>query len=219
MTRETDVVLHFTRAYIQCPLSLKNVSRQIFWMPIINPIMLRDLISGNLYPQPYVNELFVLQRDNVSLKVSSPSHGKLSGSGLLHISNCRIVFHCLSAKSRTDFLSYELQLSEICKEKFEQPIFGANYLCGESAAGRLGEQGDAWRLTFCSGGCGTLLPVLADLLQRARLLSNQNSQSSSNRPVVVQSIPQYVGYIDPNDPSVVILQQPVLNHAAPRGLE
>jgi hypothetical protein len=174
-------------------------------MPVVNPVLVHDQLSGAIFPKPFQGEVFLLNRKGVSLEVKSTLHGKLTGSGEFFLSNTRIVFHCSKKKSQPQFLAYQIDISEIQNPKFEQPIFGANYLCGETASPSSGTLSDRWKITFYEGGCGTFLPVLNELLTRAL-----TGRSTGLNGVRVQFAPaEAVAYADPNDPSVVYLQQPV----------
>jgi hypothetical protein len=176
-------------------------------MPTVNPPLVKDLITELLFPQPFVQETFLMRRDGVSFESSSTVYGKLSGSGSIHLSNTRLVFHCTKTGKPKEFVSYELLLSEIAEPNFKQPIFGANYLEGLSNL-----TGDKWKLTFYHGGCGTFLRVLNELLTALATMTR-----TVDSPVVLSYSPASVnvGYVDPTDPSIVYVQQPVAASAPP----
>ena len=179
-------------------------------MPVVNPVLIQDQLSEDIYPQPIVSETFILRRDSVSLDLQSVLHGKLKGSGSLFLTNMRIVIHCSQKSSQRDFVAYQIGLGEVVNPKFEQPIFGANYLKGQTKPQQVGQLGDSWRITFSNGGCCTLLPVLHSLLTagaQAERSHGPNAIQPGGMPVY-QAIPTNVGYIDPNDPSVVYVHQP-----------
>ncbi len=164
--------------------------------------MTNDVLTGTLFPSPLPNESFILRRDGVSVEVKTPSYGKLFGSGEIFLSNIRIVFHATGKKSKPDFLSYQLDLANILRPKFEQPLFGANYLTGTTRS----ITPDNWTIRFNKGGCGTLLPVLTDLLQRIGPAPPALVPGGS-RPSLIATTS--VAYIDPNDPSFIYVQQPI----------
>lgn len=176
-------------------------------MPSVNPPLVKDLLTGLLFPQPYPGEVFLMRRDGVSFQAATAQYGKLSGSGSIHLSNTRLVFHSTVSGKPKEFVSYELLLSEISEPNFKQPIFGANYLEGSSNVAR-----DKWSLTFYKGGCGTFLRVLNELLSEIARLTR-----TAATPVVLQYSPAScnVGYVDPSDPSIVYVQQPVAASAPP----
>lgn len=173
-------------------------------MPVVNSVIVRDILTNDSVPLPLTHEVFILRRENVQLRVKSHKFGNLSGSGTLFVSNMRIAFICTSNRKPDTFISYYMNLHEIRDESFEQPIFGANYLRGHAVPEFPGEYADEWRVVFRSGGCGTLLPVLGDMLVRARG-SHQASSPFINQVIVPA---QVVGYVDPSDPSVIYVQQP-----------
>lgn len=169
-------------------------------MPIVNPEIVHDTGSGDKYPQPFRGELIVLRRPGVSFEATSKRYGKVSGSGEVFLSSHRIVF-IPKTSSRPDFVSYELEMVEVLNEKFEQPIFGANYISGETIGPNESEK-SVWSLTLHDGGCGTILPVLADLLRRARARSLETNLFYGVHDSPIGSI----GYLDRSDPSVVLIQ-------------
>ena len=182
-------------------------------MPVVNPPLIQDQLSNELFPQPFVGETFLLKRDGVSVQIKSSLHGKMSGSGSFFLTNMRIVFHSSKSPSPKDFLAYQADLAEIVNSSFEQPIFGANYLKADVRPRHLGDPGDTFRITFNKGGAGTFLTLLNELLtQMSRSAATTNRP---NQPVAAVYNPSNVGYIDPNDPSVVYIQQPIPVSAPP----
>lgn len=173
-------------------------------MPIVNPVLVNDQLSDSVFPQPLFGETFILRREGVSIDLKSSVHGKLSGTGMFFLTNMRLVFYRSGKSSQRDFLAYQINLQEIRNPKYEQPVFGANYLKGDCAPQHPGDPGDSWRISFNKGGSGTFLPVLNDLLsQSARAPSTPTAVGAW---VVLST---NVGYIDPSDPSIVYIQQPV----------
>lgn len=182
-------------------------------MPTVNPPLVKDLLTELLFPQPSPGEMFILRREGVSFEGVSSAHGKISGSGVLHLSNMRLVFHSTKTGKPKEFASYELHLPEIANLNFKQPIFGANYLEGESSL-----SADKWRLTFYKGGCGTFLRILNELLNEiSRISASAAAVRVPQNPVVLSYSPAAgnVGYIDPSDPSVIYVQQPMPASAPP----
>ncbi len=178
-------------------------------MPTVNPPLVKDLLTNLLFPQPIMQEQFMMRRDGISFEASTSGYGKISGSGSIHLSNMRLVFHCTKPGKPKEFVSYDLPLSEIANPSFKQPIFGANYLEGSTTL-----QGDKWKITFYQGGCGTFLRVLNELLSViAQSLATQRRGShvaASYTPAACN-----VGYMDPTDPSIIYVQQPVPASAPP----
>jgi hypothetical protein len=172
-------------------------------MPVVNPTLMRDILSGTTVPSLFPGETLILKRENVQLSVKSESFGKLSGSGDLFLSNSRIIFCCKSSRNPSTLGAYEIPLSEIAHESFEQPIFGANYIRGDARTPGTMNPPDTWKLVFLNGGCGTLLPVLDQLLTRVRASVSGNA----NTAIICVDPSNVVGYIDPSDPSVVYIPE------------
>ena len=178
-------------------------------MPTVNTPLVKDLHTNLLFPQPNMQEQFMIRRDGVSFEAVSSPYGKISGSGSVHLSNMRLVFHCTKPGKPKEFVSYDLSLSEIVNPNFKQPVFGANYLEGST---RL--QADKWKLTFYHGGCGTFLRVLNELL--STIIQNvATRQADPHATAPYSPAACNVGYIDPTDPSVIYVQQPMPASAPP----
>ena len=184
-------------------------------MPIVNPALIQDQLSNELFPQPFVGEIFLLRRDGVSIEVRSTLHGKMSGSGSFFLTNMRIVFHCSSKHNPKDFIGYQADLAEITNPSFEQPIFGANYLKIEARPRHLGDPGDTFRITFNKGGAGTFLTILNELMTQVSRSSIVTTSHPNQPPIAAVYTPTNIGYIDPSDPSIVYVQQPMVASAPP----
>eukprot|EP00931_Biecheleriopsis_adriatica_P076522 TRINITY_DN50216_c0_g1_i1.p2 TRINITY_DN50216_c0_g1~~TRINITY_DN50216_c0_g1_i1.p2 ORF type:complete len:223 (-),score=46.55 TRINITY_DN50216_c0_g1_i1:69-737(-) len=182
----------------------------------VNPLLAQDGATSSLFPMPEAGEAFVLRRDNIDFECNLPRGGKLWGRGCFFLSSKRIVFVVGEKTCRADFKSFAIPLQTMRKPKFEQPIFGANYLTGlvrpvagtetdTSAAPLIG--GDtAFFLTFRSGGCNTFLPLLFQLL--AEVQAQQQAQGPSIAQAAQEGRLNQVAYVDPSDPSVLYLSQP-----------
>eukprot|EP00930_Biecheleria_cincta_P076790 TRINITY_DN64008_c0_g1_i1.p1 TRINITY_DN64008_c0_g1~~TRINITY_DN64008_c0_g1_i1.p1 ORF type:complete len:242 (-),score=33.83 TRINITY_DN64008_c0_g1_i1:102-776(-) len=180
----------------------------------VNPMLAQDGASGSLFPMPESGEAFVLRRDNIDFECVLPRGGKLWGRGCFFLSSKRIVFVSEGKSCRQDFKSFGIPLQTIKKPKFEQPIFGANYLTGATkpapgteadpmAAPLIG--GDTlFYLTFRSGGCNTFLPLLFQLLADVQASQPQGSVAQAAQEGRLNQ----VAYVDPSDPSVLYLSQP-----------
>jgi hypothetical protein len=112
-------------------------------------------------------------RDNVDFEASLLGEDgqvcmKLSKNGKLYVTTIRMVFVASNPDVNSDFCSFDIPLSNVRGEKFNQPIFGCNNLSG-SCLPLPGFNGSiSWVLAFKSGGVGRLLSVLQDLLVRNR---------------------------------------------------
>jgi hypothetical protein len=93
---------------------------------------------------------------------------KLSKNGKLYVTTIRMVFVASNPDLNSDFFSFDIPLSNVRDEAFNQPVFGCNNLSG-TCLPLPGFSGSiSWVVAFKSGGVGTLLPLLQDLLSRNR---------------------------------------------------
>ena len=119
------------------------------------------------------------------------------------LTSARVI--CLNDKNSA-FKAFDLPLSLISNESFEQPIFGANYLYGTCKPLLNSLPGDiTFKIWLMNGGCGTLAPAYLKMIKSCKRNRGRGAEKS-----VINS---YQGggkkaYIDPNDPSVIYLQQP-----------
>ena len=121
------------------------------------------------------------------------------------LTSCRVI--CVNQKSSA-FKAFDLPLSLISNESFEQPIFGANYLAGKCKPLLNSLPGDInFKIWLMNGGCGTLAPAYLKMVSSCRRNRGRGAEQS-----VINSYQNSGGrktaYIDPNDPSVIYLQQP-----------
>merc|ERR1712046_153862 len=93
--------------------------------------------------------------------------------------------------------------------KFNQPIFGANYLSGlaipsatDVSAALLGGKPARFSLTFNDGGCGTFVGIFY------KLLAELDKESGTVRRAAEDGSLNSVAYVDPSDPSTLYLSQP-----------
>mmetsp|Transcript_17366 Transcript_17366/g.47320 ORF Transcript_17366/g.47320 Transcript_17366/m.47320 type:complete len:215 (-) Transcript_17366:106-750(-) len=175
----------------------------------INPTLAKDDVSGDLFPLPSAGEAFILKRDGIDFSCALPRGGKLTGRGVFYLSSKRIVF--VSSKSnRPDFTSFEVFLETLKAPKFNQPIFGANYLSGDAAplpgdlTSPLAGHSAHFTLTFNSGGCGTFLNLFFQLLSDIQ----ERTDASHLAQAAQDGRLNQVAFVDPNDPSVLYLSQP-----------
>lgn len=116
-------------------------------------------ISPNFEPQKVKDEIFILKRKNIEWEVKVPGMGKYKGKGHVVLTTARMVL--ISKKPKDGTFSFDLPLANIFSEKFNQPIFGANYYSGECVPlfGLL--PNDArYKIWFMSGGCGAFLKCI-----------------------------------------------------------
>jgi hypothetical protein len=119
---------------------------------------------------------------------------------------CRLVV--VNTKDNNLFKSFDLPLGLMKNEDFKQPIFGANYISGICKPLFNLLPGDIkFKIWFMEGGCGTFVPTFLNMIASLRKNNNQgidqkfiNSISSGNFAKTA--------FVDPNDPSVIFLEQP-----------
>ena len=111
---------------------------------------------------------------------------------------------CINEKNSA-FKAFDLPLSLISNESFEQPIFGANYLYGickpllNSLPGNI-----EFKIWLMNGGCGTLAPAYLKMIKSCK----RNRGRGAEQNVINSYQGGKKAFIDPNDPSVIYLQQP-----------
>lgn len=187
----------------------------------VNPTLAMDETRGSLFPLPQSGEAFVLKRDGIDFECTLPQGSKLwARRGSFFLSSTRIVFVSGKSTCRADFKSFEMPLGTMQDYKFNQPIFGANYLSGTITPVDLSDTSSplvggrtSFSLTFNSGGCGTFLPLYFRLLSEAQERSGNASLAEAAQAGRLQ---QEVAFVDPSDPSVLYLSQPT---AAPNSQE
>lgn len=124
------------------------------------------------------------------------------------LTTCRVI--CLNNKNHNAFKAFDLPISLISKEGFEQPIFGANYICGECKPLMNILPGNIkFKIWFMNGGCGTFAPAYLKMVASCRRNKYRGIEQKLMNSVQNGSY-RKTAYIDPNDPSVIYLQQPQL---------
>ena len=121
------------------------------------------------------------------------------------LTSCRVI--CVN-KNKSAFKAFDLPLSLISQEGFAQPIFGANYIHGtckpllNSLPGNI-----SFKVWLMNGGCGTFAPAYLKMVASCRRNRGRGAEQT-----VINSYQnagkRKTAYIDPNDPSVIYLQQP-----------
>ena len=118
------------------------------------------------------------------------------------LTTARIV--CLNKKN-TAFKAFDLPLALTYNESFEQPIFGANYIKG-TCKPLLNLPGDVnFKIWFMEGGCGTFAPAYLKMVHSMRVNRRIDQNTQRN---IANGTYNKTAYVDPNDPSIIYLQQP-----------
>jgi len=168
----------------------------------LNPLLV--LAPGLGYaPLPFPGEVLLLHRDAVDFACNGLARYGLPDSitlrrGRLFLSSVRLVF--VSAQGAQPLQAFDVPLLFLRGERFNQPVFGANYLSGAVFSVRDGPEAPphAWSLSFKEGGVGTLLPLFFNALEAAR------GSLPSGAEVELQDL-RSSALVDPGDPSHLFL--------------
>mmetsp|Transcript_31535 Transcript_31535/g.100570 ORF Transcript_31535/g.100570 Transcript_31535/m.100570 type:complete len:220 (+) Transcript_31535:40-699(+) len=200
-----------------------------------NPPMVNT--PGGAVPAPFVGEQWVLRREGVEVQVDcvGPSgSGTWSARGALFLSHVRMVFVAGSRDPSTGLFAFDIPLSYLRGEKFNQPIFSCNNLTGVVFPAREG--GGPYgtfpphnvKLLFKEGGVGTFLPLFFHFVGEARAAHQPPPPAAEPAPTMAAMPPpaprpqapsappaggvdQVVrtAYVDPSDPTTLYITSPV----------
>eukprot|EP00330_Aristerostoma_sp_ATCC50986_P000939 CAMPEP_0114587480 /NCGR_PEP_ID=MMETSP0125-20121206/10432_1 /TAXON_ID=485358 ORGANISM="Aristerostoma sp., Strain ATCC 50986" /NCGR_SAMPLE_ID=MMETSP0125 /ASSEMBLY_ACC=CAM_ASM_000245 /LENGTH=116 /DNA_ID=CAMNT_0001783417 /DNA_START=42 /DNA_END=392 /DNA_ORIENTATION=- len=110
-------------------------------------------INQNGQPMRVEGEYFVLHRKDMEIEAKVDGFSKKKGKGTLYVTTARLVF-VNKNHAKDSFKSFDMPMLNIYDEKFEQPIFGANYLSIKVKPLHNLLPGDSKvKLWFMSGGC------------------------------------------------------------------
>ncbi|CAK69442.1 unnamed protein product (macronuclear) [Paramecium tetraurelia] len=156
-------------------------------------------------------EFFILYRNEMEGEFKIENMGKFSAKGKVYVTTCRLVF--VSDKfQKESFKSFDIPLAYLSAEKFQQPIFGSNYLEGNvDPLYNLLPGKTHFKLWFKAGGCDKFLRILVNVLTQIRKQRGSGQRVPDARMMENFAISQSQAFIDPNDPSVIYVQQPHLN--------
>lgn len=161
--------------------------------------------EGKLLPLANDDELFILERAKISFQAKTPD-ATFKGKGRIYCTTQRIIFVAEKSSSQHGvfFEAFEIPLAHMTEEKFNQPIFGACSISGLVVSSDDADTKFAWKVIFDNGGTGVVLPVFLRLLEKRKCqeVIDMTFVQSQNR-----------AFVDPNDPTVIYIAQPV----KPRG--
>ena len=101
-------------------------------------------------------ELFILQRKGIEYEIKCKGVKKVTGKGELVLTTARTVL--INHKKSADIKAVDLPLAYIFSDKFEQPIFGANYYKGTcKPLFNMLPDDLHFKIWFMEGGCGRFL--------------------------------------------------------------
>ncbi|CAA9988852.1 conserved Plasmodium protein, unknown function [Plasmodium knowlesi strain H] len=168
------------------------------------------LIQGQefLFPANKGSEFTYLRREDVKMKLYLPDR-TIKEDGMIFLTSIRLVF-IKSERSRTNanFISVEFPLNLIEKPKFEQPVFGLNYLSG--VVKPLVDHPNSlnspckWNLVFLNGQCSSFLNYFFKVYEAAKRNRPLGSLSEFNEQFFSSSN----AYVDPSDPTFLYINEP-----------
>ncbi|ANQ09045.1 Uncharacterized protein PCOAH_00032030 [Plasmodium coatneyi] len=168
------------------------------------------LIQGQefLFPANKGSEFTYLRREDVKMKLYLPDR-TIKEDGMIFLTSIRLVF-IKNERSRTNanFISVEFPLNLIEKPKFEQPVFGLNYLSG--VVKPLMDHPNSlkspckWNLVFMNGQCSSFLNYFFKVYEAAKRNRPLGSLSEFNEQFFSSSN----AYVDPSDPTFLYINEP-----------
>ncbi len=152
-------------------------------------------------------EFFVMKRNGVEFEFAVDKGNTYTGKGYVILTTCRLV--CVNnPKYQSPFKAFDIPLALINKEEFKQPFFGANYIQGICKPLFNMLPGDIkFKIWFMEGGCGTFVPSFLNMCYSLRKNNNKGLDSKLINSISSGSFAK-TAYVDPNDPSVIYLEQP-----------
>ena len=143
---------------------------------------------------------------------------KLFKNGKLYVTTIRMVFVASNPDVNSDFCSFDIPLSNVRGEQFNQPIFGCNNLSG-TCLPLPGFSGSInWTIAFKSGGVGRLLSVLQDLLVRNRTGRPEAPEGESILVFVTIFLPKFASITPSFQESIGTLVRSYCYHIWPPDL-
>lgn len=170
-------------------------------------------LSADGIPLRVPGEYFVLSRTDMEFEIKISGLGTLTGKGNLILTTARMVL--LNYQKSPKWRAFDIPLALMSKDTFEQPIFGANYICGEvlPLLGLL--PGPAtYKAWFMSGGCTKFLRCYHYVVDKLRAAMRSHTYASHFLPQFssgsIQA--QFTAFADANDPTVLFVDQPPVTH-------
>jgi len=162
-------------------------------------------LTQNGDPCRVEGEFFIMKRDGIEFEMKVENGNKYTAKGFCLLTTSRVV--CVNKDKSSLFKCFDLPISYISKETFEQPIFGSNYIGGVcNPLFNLLPGNIKFKIWFTQGGCGTFVPAFFDVISKVKKSKNNRiddkymnkfSEGFANN-----------AYIDKSDPSVIYYEQP-----------
>lgn len=103
--------------------------------------------------------------------------------------------------------------SYVTKQEFKQPIFGSNYL--KAYCKTLVDLGNIpqiiFKIWFTSGGTGTFVPAFLNIIANVKKNLNKGPDTQYIDSLASGAFKRNA-YIDPNDPSVILIEAPQVSY-------
>ena len=157
------------------------------------------------------NECILLKRKGMHIELKSDKmKSKISIKGRVYLTSARLIFVNEKYKNEKQTRAIDMPLANLRKKEFKQPIFGSNYLKFTLLPLHNLLPGPCkMKLWFMEGGCDKFLHVfsyvdkqIADEIKSGRMNNSLNNSFNSGQ------FGQQFGFQDPNDPSIIITNQP-----------
>ena len=162
-------------------------------------------ICSNWEPLRVQGEHFCLQRMGVEFELNIKGMGKLKGKGKVIVTTVRMVL--INPEGKADFKSFDLPLALTHHEKFEQPMFGANYWTGQCRPLNNSLPGEiTFKIWFMDGGCQKFVKTIRNNLKIMREHSRRPGSNYQQAIIQEYSAPGYSNQFalyDPSDPSTI----------------
>ncbi|KAF0715392.1 Aste57867_3395 [Aphanomyces stellatus] len=151
------------------------------------------------------DEMFILERPDIAFSCTA-SGNKFKANGRMYITSQRLVFCADKGSTQNDmfFEAFEIPLDNVSRDKFNQPIFGACNISGDVLPVHQTDDVDVtpirWKVSFNNGGTGTFLAVFLKLMEQKKKEAEVDEEFIRK---------QQKAFVDPNDPSIIYVTQPV----------
>lgn len=204
-----------------------------FVMALNVPLLPSPDAPGGRIPSPFTGEVYILSRTALEMGYTDDSRRRANPSkGVLFLTTQRLVFLPEDA-TKAGYESLELPLRGMTREVLHQPIFACNNLTASCAyyenmpfSGELN-----FKIVFKNGGIGTFLPNFNRCLGAARQAASAAAAAGDHAGVVPERntleawanewgadiLEDAVAAMDPSDPSLLYLTQPVVQSAGTEG--
>jgi hypothetical protein len=170
---------------------------------------LNSPLSPNGIPFRLNEEFILLERPGMDIQIKMNGRSTIAGKGRVYLTTGRMVF--VNDAYLTDkFKSFDMPIAFLVKPKFEQPIFGANYLqfTVKPISHTLPTDAEV-KLWFSKGGCERFLKIYEHV---SKQVYEQKRTQRMNNNLYNSWAQGYFqknnAFVDPTDPTVIITEQP-----------